>query len=301
MGQKVLPTKYPKLDDKKEEVIEKDKIEAVRETDKVIQKPSTEQKPTERTDLTKYMEESVDESTIDITMQDFETSGELGSKETDEISTTKHFLVDIADSASYDIRKDELTETITTDSILLVSEKDLKISDLQEGSKTEYKEDTSETEEKSEESKLTYASDIDRDSLVTKDIIDMLKREDRAETLSEEQEPSLMKKHTQNDIELDADLSEADQKSDASRVTYASDIEKDVYKDAIESQKYDEVPHKFIETDEETKEEDISKKLVDYDKYNGKLEDGSPLEETVSQLDVVVVEKAHKPDETTTR
>lgn len=288
MGQKVLPTKHAKQEEKMEEITEKEKIEVVRETDKIVQKQ------TERTELTKYMEESVDESTTDITMQDFETSEELGSKETDEISTKKHVIVD---SASYDIRKDELTETLTTDSMLLVSEKDLKTSEVQEASKIEYKEDTSETDEKSEESKITYASDIDRDSLVTKDIIDMLKREDRAETLSEEQEPSLMEKHIQKDAELDADLSETDQKSDASRVTYASDIEKDIYKEDTESrEKYDELSHKFTEVEEEV--EESFKEPIDYDKCNGGLDDVSPLQETDSYKDVVTVEKAHKPDKT---
>lgn len=274
MGQKVMSTKHTITEEAK---VERDKSEEVQEIEKVIQKPSTEQKPTDKVDLTKYMEESVDESTTDVTMQDFETSEELGSKEIDEISTKKRV---ISDSASYDIQKGELTETLTTDSILLVSEKDLRTSELHEESKVGFKEDTSETDEKSEESKITYASDIDRDSLVTKDIIDMLKREDHAEIMSEEQEPSLLEKQIPKDVELDADLSEADQKSDASRVTYASDIEKDVYRDDVE------VAHKF--TDE------VKVSPIDYDKCNGRLDDASP----VSQKDVVTVEKAHKPDET---
>lgn len=279
MGQKIMPAKHVKTEEKKGEIIEKDKIEAVREAEKLAQKPSIEHKPTEKVDLTKYMEESVDESTTDVTMQDFETSEELGSKETDEISTRKHVVLD---SASYDLRRDEVTDTLTTDSMLLVSEKDLRTSELRESGKIEYK-DTSEADEKSEESKLTYASDIDRDSLVTKDIIDMLKQEDHTETLSEEREPSLLEKHTQKDTEMDADLSEADQKSDASRITYASDIEKDVYRDDL--------------TEEVVKEKEGGQQLtMDYDQYNGGLEDSVFPTDVQVDKDKVIQPQKDKPD-----
>ena len=120
-------------------------------------------------DSHKIIDESVDETTTDVTMQDFETSEELGSKEIDEghpqklpdtIQSIKETMVSFQEMPC---KLKQVSDK--SDSIVSHKEETTTKSELIEDLKLDFRDDHSEIEEKSEESKITYASDIEKDEV----------------------------------------------------------------------------------------------------------------------------------------